>query len=138
MRNYLLNELEYFINEHWTYDLGKEDMVSHHADCSGFIHLCMVALGVNIPRHSSLEWYDHSYPRFEFPSVVSVPGHMALLISGDLVLEITGNTPEGSNALRTVSYADWSVSVARLGEPRFYSLRRLRRERIGRELTSLT
>jgi hypothetical protein len=121
MSGKLLQLLEHLIEKKWTHKTGAEDLVSAIADCSGFVHLCLVYLGYNVPRRSSNDWYDLSADHRTVPSVVSVPGHVGLLVSRDLVLEVV-KLRGSANALRSVSLQDWILSVESLGSPKYLSL----------------
>jgi hypothetical protein len=111
----------------WRYSLGEEDLASARADCTGFVHIALVYLGYDSVRWSSKDWYYRSSPTLAYPSVVSVPGHAALLPSRDFVVELHEPKP-GGRAVRTMSLTDWEMSNSlRSGfEVRYYPLKNLK------------
>lgn len=111
-----LQKLSALWNNWWRYVSGDEDVVNKKADCSGFAFLCLTYLGFAVRRWSTREWYANSAPEFACPAVVSVPGHMGLLISDDLVIDLIQVEKESKdNPVRTVSFTDWAVYNTKVG-----------------------
>lgn len=125
MRTSVLREVLAMVRQNplWRYMIGAEDIISGQSDCSGFVHLALAWLGYDVPRASSLDWYHYGGSDHVTPSIVSVPGHVGVLVAADLVVDLYQSTPD-KPCVRTLSLSDWVLSTGKT-TPHFVSFKEL-------------